>query len=367
MNAASRNKWPVIAGVALSLLAGACSERNEKQTSLPPRPVLSMLVEPSTTKIFGPFTGTIQPRYQSSNGFRIAGRIVTRDANVGDLVQAGQVLATLDPKLSQFSLNSAQADVANARATLINAQATEDRKRQLLATGSGGTTQAQVDDAIASRQTAQAALDQALANLQKAKEQVGYTQLRAEYDGVISSWDAEVGQVVSAGQAVVTVARPDIREAVFDVPAELTGQIQTNAAFNVSLMMDQAVSTSGKIREITPLAEASTRTQRMRLSLENTSEAFRLGTTVTVIQSHRISPIVQIPAAAVLRGDAGRAQVWIVTPSGTVELREIVIGRQEGDVAEVSTGLAGGDRVVTAGIHSLTAGQHVRFPKEPSI
>jgi membrane fusion protein, multidrug efflux system len=367
MSGGGCRKWgPAIPGVALCLLATACSERDGNQASQRPRPVLSILVEPPTAKIFGPFTGTIQPRYQSSNGFQIPGRIVTRNANVGDPVKAGQILASLDPRLPQFSLNSAQAEVANARATLINAQATEDRKRQLLATGSGGTTQAQVDDAIASRQTAEAALGQVLANLKKAKEQVGYTQLRAEYDGVIFSWDAEVGQIVSAGQAVVTIARPDIREAVFDVPAELIGQMRRDAALTVSLLMDNAVSTSGKIREITPLAEASTRTQRVRLRLDHPPEAFRLGTTVTVTQSQRIGPIVQIPAAAVLHNN-GRAQVWIVTPSDTVELREIVIARQEDDVVQVSKGLAAGDRVATAGIHSLSIGQRVRHPKERSI
>ncbi|MGA7325359.1 MAG: efflux RND transporter periplasmic adaptor subunit [Rhodomicrobium sp.] len=356
----------MISGIALCLLAAGCSEQEAKVTSQPPRPVLSILVEPPTTKVFGPFTGTIQPRYQSSNGFQILGRIVTRNANVGDLVKEGQLLASLDPKLSLLQLRSSHAEVLNARATLVNAQATEGRKTKLLADRSGGTTQAQVDDAIANRETAQAALDQALANLRKAKEQVGYTQLRAEYDGVISSWDAEVGQVVSAGQTVVTVARPEIREAVFDVPAELIDQIQKDAALTVSLLMDDAVSTSGKIREITPLADASTRTQRVRLTLEHPPMAFRLGTTVTVTQSHRTEPVIKIPAAAMLR-DGDREQVWIVTKSGTVELRGIVIGRQEGDVVEVSKGLAPGDRVVTAGIHSLKAGQQVRQSKEASI
>jgi membrane fusion protein, multidrug efflux system len=365
MNRVRFQKLPVVPVIALCLLASGCSQQDEKQTSQPPRPVLSILVEPPTTKIFGPFTGTIQPRYETTKGFQIAGRIVTRNANAGDLVKAGQVLASLDPRLPQFSFHSAQAEVANARATLTNAQATEERKRKLLAEGTGGTTQAQVDDALANRQTAQAALDQALASLKKAKEQVGYTELRAEYDGVISSWDAEVGQVVSAGQAVVTVARPDVREAVFDVPVELTGQILQNASFTVSLLMDNAVSASGRIREITPLADASTRTQRVRLSLEHTPRAFRLGTTVTVTQSHKTEPVINIPAAAILR-DGGREQVWIVTQSGTVELRDILT-RQNGDVVEVLKGLSGGDRVVTAGIHSLTAGQRVRHPKEPSI
>ena len=353
-----------ISGFLLVLFVAACSSRETAQTVEPPRPVLSVLVEPRTVEMFGPFTGTIQPRYQSSAGFQIAGRMVTRDVNVGDLVKAGQLLASLDPKLTRFSLNSAEADVANARATLINAQATEDRQKKLLAEATGGTMQAQVDAATANRQTAQAKLDQALANLQKAKEQVGYTELRAEYNGVISSWDAEVGQVVAAGQAVVTIARPDVREAVFDVPAELMGQLQPNAEFTVSLLTSSAVSALGKIREITPLAEAATRTQRIRLSLDEPPAAFRLGTTVAVSLPQNIPPVVEIPATAVL-DDNGKASVWIVTTDDTVALRPIVIGKRTSATVEVSQGLAKGDRVVTAGIHSLTAGQRVRHPEVP--
>ncbi|HWJ18004.1 MAG TPA: efflux RND transporter periplasmic adaptor subunit, partial [Geobacterales bacterium] len=173
---------PAISALLVGLLVAACSRQDKAQTVQPPRPVLSVLVEPRTVEMFGPFTGTIQPRYQSSAGFQIAGRMVTRDVNVGDLVKAGQLLASLDPRLTRFSLNSAEADVANARATLINAQATEDRQKKLLADAMGGTMQAQVDAAIANRQTAQAKLDQGLANLQKAKEQVGYTELRTDYN-----------------------------------------------------------------------------------------------------------------------------------------------------------------------------------------
>ena len=357
---------PAVLALSVSLLVAACSSRETAQTVEPPRPVLSVLVQPRTVEMFGPFTGTIQPRYQSSAGFQIAGRMVTRDVNVGDLVKAGQLLASLDPRLTRFSLSSAEADVANARATLINAQATEDRQRKLLADAVGGTTQAQVDAAIANRQTAQAKLDQGLANLQKAKEQVGYTELRTDYNGVISSWDAEVGQVVAAGQAVVTIARPDVREAVFDVPAELMGQLQPNSDFAVSLLTKSAVSASGKIREITPLAESATRTQRIRLSLDDPPAAFRLGTTVAVSLPQSIPPVIEIPATAVLE-ENGKASVWIVTPDDTVALRPIVIGKRTGAIVEASGGLAKGDRVVTAGIHSLIAGQRVRHPEDPSI
>jgi membrane fusion protein, multidrug efflux system len=348
-----------IVPLSMCLFLGACFQEKAASGVQPTRPVLSVVVAPRTTEVFGPFTGTIQPRFQSSAGFQIVGRMITRDVNVGELVKAGRLLASLDSRLSRFSLNAAQADAANARASLINAEATEDRQRQLLASTTGATTQAQADTATANRQTAQARLDQALATSEKANEQVGYTELHADYDGIISSWDAEVGQVVSAGQAVVTIARPDVREAVFDVPSELMGQIPPNAVFTVSILTNGAISAQGKIREITPLAETSTRTQRIRLSLDDPPTTFRLGTTVTVSLSRSIAPVIEIPTAAVLE-EGGKATVWIVTADDTVEMRVIEVGKRKDRTVEVSRGLVKGDRVVTAGIHSLTAGRKVR-------
>jgi RND family efflux transporter MFP subunit len=355
----------VLAFTAALLTLAGCSAEDQKQTALPPRPVLTVRVEPRTAEIFGPFTGTVQPRYQTSAGFQAGGRIIARYVTVGDLVKAGQHLASLDPRLARFALRSAQADVANARATLINAHATEQRQRTLLAAGTGGTNQAQVDNAIASRQTAEARLAQAEASLAKATEQLGYTELHAEYDGVISSWDSEVGQYAAVGQNVVTIARPDIREAVFDVPAELTAGLHASETFTVSLLTAASISTTGTIREITPLADPSTRTQRIRLSLSEPPQSFRLGTIVSISLPRAIPPVIEIPDTAVLERD-GKSSVWIVAPGGTVEARPISIAKTKGGRVEVRGGLSKGDIVVTAGVHSLSPGQAVRLTEGPS-
>jgi membrane fusion protein, multidrug efflux system len=351
--------------VAVLLELPGCSGEEHKQTALPPRPVLAIRVEPKTVEVFGPFTGTVQPRYQTSAGFQTSGRIITRDVTVGDLVKAGERLASLDPRLARFALGSAQAEVANARATLINAQATEARQRALLASGTGGTTQALADTAIANRQTSEARLAQAEAALDKAKQQLAYTELRAEYDGVISSWEAEVGQFVAAGQAAVTIARPDIREAVFDVPAEHTAGLHASENFTVALLTAASISTTGTVREITPIADPSTRTQRIRLSLSEPPQSFRLGTMVSISLPRAIPPVIEIPATAVLERD-GKTSVWIVAPGGTVEARPVSIAGKEGGRVEVRTGLSKGDIVVTAGVHSLSPGQAVRVTEGPS-
>jgi RND family efflux transporter MFP subunit len=315
-------------------------------------------VEPQTSRVFGPFTGVVEARYQTQLGFRTGGRIITRDAVVGDLVKKGQRLATLDPRLAQLAILSAQADLADAQALVVNAKGNEERKRALVKTGTGGASQAQLDSAVATLETAKAKLAQARASLAKAQEQASYTELVADYDSVISVWNAEIGQVVSASQAVVTVARPDIREAVFDVPDELMAKVPKGAAFTVALLIDPKITATGKVREIAPEADAATLTRRVKLALDTPPTAFRLGTNVTVSLAQQIQPSIFLPPAAVL-SENGKDFVWIVTPEKTVSLKEVGIGERGAAAVKIDKGLSAGEIVVVAGAHSLKAGQAV--------
>ncbi|RVU15290.1 efflux RND transporter periplasmic adaptor subunit [Methylobacterium oryzihabitans] len=362
-----RNSFRNGVGLVLPFLAlAACQEHAE--APLPPRPVLTATVAPRTTETFGPFAGSIEPRYQTQAGFRIAGRMVARDVFVGDLVAKGTRLAALDPVVPQFALTRARADVADAEAQLANAGATESRQRTLFE--GGNVTQAQLDTAVANRDTAAARLSQAKAALQKAEDELGYATLKADFDGVVTAWSAEVGQVVSAGQAVVTVARPDIREAVVDIPDALMGDVKPGVTFTVTLQAAPAITAQGRVREIGPLADAATRTRRVRMTLVDPPEAFRLGTTVTVALERPIAPQVTLPATALLERD-GRTGVWVVTAAGTpdgratVALRPVTVIGRDGASVTLADGLKAGERVAVAGAHSLEDGQAVRLPPSP--
>jgi membrane fusion protein, multidrug efflux system len=350
---------PLAALLAALLLAG-CQEKAEAPP--PVRPVLAVAAARQESETFGPFAGTVEPRYQTQAGFRIGGRIVARDVYVGDLVAKGARLAALDPTVQQFALLRARADVADAGAQVANAGAAEARQRTLFEGGSA-VTQAQLDSAVANRDTASARLAQAKAALQKAEDELGYATLTADFDGVVTAWSAEIGQVVPAGQAVVTVARPDIREAVVDIPDALMGAVPREAEFTVTLQAVPAVTVTGRVREIGPLAESATRTRRVRMTLADPPEAFRLGTTVTVALERRVAPRIALPETALLEED-GRAYVWVVAPDGkSVRRRDVTLmGRSEGRVL-VSGGIAPGERVVVAGVHSLADGQAVRLPE----
>jgi RND family efflux transporter MFP subunit len=287
--------------------------------------------------------------------------MTARDVTVGDLVKKGQRLAALDPTVVQLQVASAQADVANAQAQLVNAVATQTRQ-QTLAQG-GNAAQSQLDAAIANAETAKARVTQTLAALQKAKDQLSYSELQADYDGVVTAWTAEVGQVVTAGQSVVTIAKPDEREAVFDVPDSLIGTMGLDEVYTVALLIDTSFTAKGRVRELAPQSDASTRTRRVRLSLEDPPLGFRLGTTVSV-SLLRPSPMrIELPASAILEKD-GKNSVWVVAAPGTVDLREVTLTAREGLRVTLSAGLAKGDRIVTAGVHSLKAGQAVKLSEQ---
>jgi RND family efflux transporter MFP subunit len=351
--------------VGTSLLALAACKPAEEAKAPPVRPVLYAVAKPIASVRFGPFAGTVEPRYQSQLGFQIAGRVVARDVTVGDLVKKGQRLAALDTVVPRFAMTRAEADVADAKAQSENAAATEARTRRLME--GGNVTQAQLDSTVANRDTAQARLTQAQASLEKARDQMGYTELHADFDGVVTQRNAEIGQDLTAGQTVVTVARPEVREAVVDIPDDLVAAMPKDGRFTVALQSAPEITAVGTVRETAPFADASTRTRRIRMSLDNPPRAFRLGATITVSLVRRIAPRFVLPATAILGAD-GRDSVWIVNAAGDAAKRSpVTVSDRKGDYVGVASGLAAGDRVVVAGVHSLADGQTIRLADAPIV
>lgn len=325
------------------------------------RPVLTRVAQPSDTVTFGPFAGTVEARYQSQLGFQIPGRMVARDVTIGDLVKRGQRLAALDPVVTQFDLTRAEADLADARGQAENATAAEVRTRLLM--GANAVSRATMDQAVARRDTAKARLSQAEASLQKARDQMGYTELKAEFDGVVTQRLAEIGQVLSAGQGVVTVARPDARDAVVDIPEALVGALPSDGEFIVTLQSAPDMTVRGRVRETAPFADSGTRTRRIRMTLENPGPAFRLGATINVSLSRNVARRFLIPASAVLT-EGERRSVWVVAADGkSVSRRDVTLGPQPENAGEVAVtdGVKPGERVVVAGVHSIRDGQAVRL------
>ena len=343
-----------------ALLLG-CSEKKPPE---PVRPALYIVVQPQLADQLGRFAGNIEARYESTLGFRVPGRIVRRYYDVGAVVSKGDILANLDPTDQQNQLRSAQGDLAKVQAQLINAQATARRQQELFNRGVGA--QAQLDTAQANLKTTAASMQQAVAAVNQARDQLSYCDLRADHDAVITQWKAEAGQVVSIGEEVVTLARPEIKEAVIDLPGPLAEALPKGIEFLVAGQLDPNVNTTAHIREIAPQADSATRTRRTRLTLDQTPAAFRLGSSVSVTVSSPIAEHFELPLTALQETD-GHSRVWIIDPHAkTVSPHDVNVLRRDGQTVLLAGGLKGGDYVVSAGVNSLTPGQKVRLDKESS-
>jgi RND family efflux transporter MFP subunit len=346
--------------LAASLLLLACSK--QEPAPEPVRPVLFMEVKAEDQETLGRFAGTLQARYESNLGFRVSGRIARRAVDVGAEVQKGALLAVLDPTDQQNQLRAAQGDLARVQAQFINAQANARRQQALFNRGVGA--QAQLDVAQTDLKTTQASLDQAQASVNQAKDQLNYTQLRTDHGGIVTAWTAEAGQVVSAGQQVVTLARPDIKEAVIDLPAGLAERLPTDVVFLVAGQLDPSVNTTATVREIEPQAQSATRTRRARLTLADTPAAFLLGTAISVTLSSAIAPRIELPLSALQQVD-GKTRIWLLDPqSHTVQPRDVSVISRDADSALLNGGVKPGERVVTAGVNSLQPGQTVKVDED---
>jgi len=346
--------------LSIAVLLAACSKSEPPPE--PVRPVLSIKVQALNEETLGRFAGSIQARYESNTGFRVGGRIASRNVDVGAEVQKGTLLATLDPSDQQNQLRSAQGDLAKVQAQLINAQANARRQQALFDRGVGA--QAQLDIATTDLKTTQASLDQARAAVNQSQDQLGYTELRADHKAVVTAWNAEAGQVVTAGQQVVTLAQPDIKEAVIDLPDTLVDEIPRDVVFLVAGQLDPSINTTATIREIEPQAQSATRTRRARLTLASTPDGFRLGTAISVTLSSAIKPRIELPATALQEVD-GKNRIWVIdTQSKTVAPRDVNVISRTDDSVVLAGGVKPGEQVVTAGVNSLKPGQAVKLDED---
>jgi RND family efflux transporter MFP subunit len=346
----------ILAGVMLA----ACSKKEPPPE--PIRPVLSIKVQVQGEENLGRFAGSIQARYESNVGFRVPGRIASRSVDVGAEVEKGALLATLDPTDQQNQLRSAEGDLASVQAQFINAQANARRQQELFDRGVG--SQAQLDAALTDLKTTQASLDQAKASVNQARDQLNYVELRTDHKAVVTAWNAEAGQTVTAGQQVVTLAQPDIKEAVIDLPDTLVDQLPKDVVFQVASQLNPQINTTATVREIEPQAESATRTRRARLTLDETPSAFRLGTAISVTLSSTVKPRIELPLNA-LQDVEGKTRIWVVdTQSQTVSPRDVsVVSRTDTSVV-LAGGVKSGERVVSAGVNSLKPGQKVKVDEE---
>jgi len=302
------------------------------------------------------FVGVVRARYETDLGFRVAGKIVSRLINNGDVVHAGDVIARLDPQDFVLQVESAEAELAAATSNLAQARAEAERYATLKTRGFAAV--ADFDRKNAARDEAEGRLERARRTLDLARNQLSYAELKADADGVITATPAEAGQVVAIGQSVARLARHGEKEAVVALPESWLGEARKSQA-SVRLWSDPDRRFTARLRELSPQADAATRTYAGRFTIADADETVALGMTATVTLARTTdAKIAKLPLAAVLNRGSGPA-VYVVDASGVLEVRDVKVAAFTEDAALVTDGVRDGEVVVTLGVQKLQAGLKV--------
>lgn len=339
------------------LLLGACSEETPQAEA--PRPVRTIVVAPAPVIDTIVQTGEIEPHTQTDIGFRIDGRLATRTVELGAVVHKGQILATLAPQDAQNDVRSAEADLESAVASETLAKSAMDRQRLLFEKQIAAA--AKVEESEANWRSAVARRESAEALLANARNRLGYTDLVAPQDGIVTAVLANPGQVVGAGQAVLRLASPDERDAVFNVSEKVLNAVPADVAVEVALVSNPQITARGHVRDVSPTADPVTRSYRVRIVLPEAPAAMIFGAAVTGRVMLDGPPLITLPASALTSAD-GRPAVFVVDPERQVLVRKpVTVARYTADHALISDGLSAGDAVVTAGVSKLRPDQKVAY------
>ncbi len=340
----------VVVTLGLLMTLPACGEKSPPPDagSHAPRTVKTIKVGAGETADEQRYSGEIRARVETQLGFRVSGKLVERLVDAGARVKAGQPLARLDPADAQLTAEQAEASRTLAAAELKRTQ--ELRARNFI-------SQAALD---VKETTAKAAEAQA----QLAKNQAAYTTLVADAAGSIAAVLAEPGQVVSAGQGVFRLAREDEREVAIAIPESRLAGLKIGDPATVELWSGSTGKTyHGRLRELSPVADASTRTFAARVRIENPDDAIALGMTASVRFAKTGTGAIIVPFAAILQqGD--QASVWVIESDSAVRQRPVVVERYGDAGAVLKSGLQPGETIVAAGAFKLTAGEKVRSAEE---
>ncbi|NEI03061.1 efflux RND transporter periplasmic adaptor subunit [Rhizobium leguminosarum] len=343
---------------AFAMLLSACSDE-----TVPPKTPRAVRVVTVKSEFLGETfsqTGEIRPRYEVPMSFRINGQLAFRIDN-GSTVKEGDTLATLEKTPSRISVVSATAQVDEAKSEVHLTEVTAARNWELFA--KNAISRAQVEQSDATLHAAKSKLEVANAALASAQQTLSYTDLKAGRNGIVSGVSANVGQVASAGQTILTLSSNTELDAVFDIPEQLWSNNLYDTEVEVCLISNPAFVAKGKVREVTPSADAATRTYRVKVSLESAMDGIPMGAAVTgkVILSPK--RLFQVPASA-LTGLGKDQTVFVYAPeTKTLMARIVKIERYAENDMFISEGLVDGEIVATAGVSKLRDGEPVTIEK----
>ena len=342
---------PLLAGgLLLVLLVSGCQA--PPPASEPPRVARVAQVAPANAQDIEVYPGEVHARFESTLGFRVAGKINARHVDVGNQVVSGQVLAELDPRDLELARSSSKATLASAQAAMQLAKSEFERYQTLRQRKF--VSEFELEAKTNALAAARAPVAEAQAALDASRNQAGYAELRADADGVITAVSGEAGQVVGTGQAVMTLAHDGASEVEINVPEQSISRLKVGTSAQIDLWTEAGKQHGGRIREIAPSADPTTRSYRVRVSFDDESAKPLLGQTARVyFASNKDAERFLVPLGAVYEKD-GKAAIWQVDArTRAVHLMPVEVVRYTESGALIGNGLSAGDWIVTAGVHRL--------------
>jgi multidrug efflux system membrane fusion protein len=363
-------RTPLVLVLSAVVVLTACSKKEPEAE--PVRAVRTLTVTSDAAGGRLEYAAEVRARTESRLGFRVGGKIVRRQVDLGESVKAGQVLAQLDPKDLKLGQDAARAGLQAAQANYD--QIAGDFKRFKELRDQGFISSADLERRETAMKSAQAQFDQARVQSSVQGNQTGYSSLVADASGVITGVEAEPGMVVSAGTPVLRLAHDGPRDIVFSVPENKVAVIKALAAlpgrFQVRFWGANDQSIPVTIREIGAAADPATRTFLVKADLGSSKQAasVQLGSTATLIaEVPGVGGVTKLPLSA-LKEDQGKTIVWVVDKASmTVKPQQVQIAGADGNEAVLKGGLELGQVVVTAGVHVLSPGQKVRMYVDPGM
>lgn len=360
----SRKKWyysvaAVVTGLCI-IGAGIWQFHSQPPTAVEDVPLVrTVVIGAANTPQSYFYAGEVRGRYESQLAFQVTGKISKRNVELGQAVKAGDMLMQLDARDLQQTVHSTSAQVYSAEAQLKLAESNLHRYRQLY--GENAISRAQLDQFETAYEVARAGVEQAAAQYAQGANQLNYSLLYADQAGVVAAIAAEAGQVVSAGQTVITIVQDEEREIEISVPENRLEELRNAQQLTATFWALPQVTAEGRVREIAPMADAVTRTYKVRISLINPPPQIKLGMTARVSLAGAggsDQAVIMVPLAAIYQTN-DTPHVWVITDH-VAALRPVQVGSFGNTQVQIVAGLNSGETIVTAGVHKLRAGQTVR-------
>jgi len=346
--------WILLLAFMVSMMG--CSKPVEKTEDI--RPVRVQKLAANEADIVAEFPGDVRARVESKLGFRVGGKIISRKVNLGDTVRRGEILMALDPQDLKLAQAQANAGLQSAKSAYDLAESELRRYEDLRE--KNFVSQAILDAKVTAFRSTKAAYDQASAAYRGQSNQAGYATLVADVDGVVTALDAEVGQVVIAGSPVVSVAQTTDKEIVIAIPEDQVDTLRRVTDIRVRIWANPKDSIPGQLRELSPIADAGTRTYAAKIAIPSASPEVRLGMTAHVVFATKpMNSMISVPLTAIFQ-EKGQSAVWAVE-NGIVRRKPVQVDGTSGDNILLAGGVAAGQTIVTAGVNSLKEGQKVRI------